>query len=216
MATTKSAKKQKPGKRTAQSLQVRARAKAIYLECLKQSGQKPRDRVVIECLQTEGFKEYTPASIAQWRKADQWDEEGDKHVTEGGKSLSPIILSYATHGGSGISLEKLEHACGRQLDFHVKGVDFLERWLSAKDPSTIETSEAIKLAELVARNFESALSIRIRLGEQRALEARDITPQEEAHSKEGGRDPQQVHGVDRLLRLLGAAETQRESVRKIG
>ena len=70
-------------------MQVRARAKAIYLECLKQSGQKPLDRVVIECLQAEGFKEYTPASIAQWRKADQWDEEGDKHVTEGGKSLSP-------------------------------------------------------------------------------------------------------------------------------
>ncbi|MGO9234053.1 MAG: hypothetical protein ACLP4V_08235 [Methylocella sp.] len=215
MATTKSAKKQKPGKRTAQSLQVRARAKAIYFECLKQSGHKPLDKVIIECLQAEGFKEYTPASIAQWRKADKWDEEGDKHVTEGGKSLSPMILSYATHGGSGISLEKLEHACGRQLDLHVKGVDFLEKWLSAKDPSTIETSEAIKLAELVARNFESALSIRIRLGEQRALEAKDITPQE-AHSKEGGGDPQQVHGVDRLLRLLGPAETQRESVRKIG
>ena len=96
-----------------------------------------------------------------------------------------MILSYATHGGAGISLEKLEHACGRQLDFHVKGVDFLEKWLSAKDPSTIETSEAIKLAELVARNFESALSIRIRLGEQRAEEAKDITPQE-PHSKVGG------------------------------
>jgi hypothetical protein len=30
------------------------------------------------------------------------------------------------------ALENLEHACCRQLDLHVKGVDFLEKWLSAK------------------------------------------------------------------------------------
>ena len=33
------------------------------------------------------------------------------------------------------------------------------------------------LAELVSKNFDSAASLRIRLGEQRALEARDITPE---------------------------------------
>ena len=92
----------------------------------------------------------------------------------------------------------------------MKGVDFLEKWLSTKDPSTIETSEAIKLAELVARNFESALSIRIRLGEQRALEAKDITPERE--------DGRRMNDTLAQLRqkLLRPAETQRESVRKIG
>jgi hypothetical protein len=46
------------------------------------------------------LKEYTPASIAQWRKADKWDEEGDKHVTNGGQTLSPII-SVQGEGGFG-------------------------------------------------------------------------------------------------------------------
>ena len=76
--------------------------------------------------------------------------------------------------------------------------------------AAIETSEAIKLAELVARNFESALSIRIRLGEQRALEAKDITPK-----REDGRRMNDT--LEQLrLKLLGPADTQRELVRKIG
>jgi hypothetical protein len=206
--TTKMPKKQKPNRRTAKSMQARTRAKQIYGELLKASGVKPLDRIVMECLEKEGLT-YTLATVGQWRKADQWDQGADL-IT--GKSLSPIILSYATHPRQSLSLEVLEGAAVRGLDLHVKVIDFLEKWLASKDPATIETAEAIRLAELVSKNFDSAASLRIRLGEQRALEAKDITPQE-THRKEGGRDSQQVHGVDRLLRLLGPAETQRESVR---
>jgi hypothetical protein len=94
----------------------------------------------------------------------------------------------------------------------VKGIDFLEKWLAAKDPSTIETSEAIKLAELVARNFESALSIRIRLGEQRALEAREITPPKEENGQVT--DALRNNFAQIRLKFTRSAETQRESDKK--
>jgi hypothetical protein len=173
--TTKMPKKQKPNRRTAKSMQARARAKQIYGELLKASGVKPLDRIVMECLEEEGLT-YTLATVGQWRKADQWDEGADL-IT--GKSLSPIILSYATHPRQSLSLEVLEGAAVRSLDLHVKVIDFLEKWLASKDPATIETAEAIRLAELVSKNFDSAASLRIRLGEQRALEAKDITPERE-------------------------------------
>jgi hypothetical protein len=116
--------------------------------------------------------------------------------------LSPIILSYATHPRQSLSLEVLEGAAVRGLDLHVKVIDFLEKWLASKDPATIETAEAIRLAELVSKNFDSAASLRVRLGEQRALEAKDITPQE-AHSKEGDRDQRVRDLAQTRLKLLG-------------
>jgi len=106
--TTKMPKKQKPNRRTAKSMQARARAKQIYGELLKASGVKPLDRIVMECLEEEGLT-YTLATVGQWRKADQWDEGADL-IT--GKSLSPIILSYATHPRQALSLEVLGRRSG--------------------------------------------------------------------------------------------------------
>ena len=121
-----------------------------------------------------------------------------------------IILSYATHPHQSLSLEVLEGAAVRGLDLHVKVIDFLEKWLASKDPATIETAEAIRLAELVSKNFDSAASLRIRLGEQRALEAKDITPE-----REDGRRMNDT--LEQLrLKLLGPAETQREPYKKYG
>jgi len=149
----------------------------------------------MECLEKEGLT-YTLATVGQWRKADQWDEGADL-IT--GKSLSPIILSHATHPRQSLSLEVLEGAAVRGLDLHVKVIDFLEKWLASKDPATIETAEAIRLAELVSKNFDSAASLRIRLGEQRVLEAKDITPE--------GKDGQGDTLAQLCQKLLGPAET---------
>jgi len=62
----------------------------------------------------------------------------------------------------------------------------------------------------VSKNFDGAASLRIRLGEQRVLEARDITPERN--------DGSRMHDTLEQLRLklLRPAETQRESVRKLG
>ena len=202
--TTKMPKKQKPNRRTAKSMQARARAKQIYGELLKASGVKPLDQIVMECLEKEGLT-YTLATVGQWRKADR--DEGGELIT--GKSLSPIILSYATHPRQSLSLEVLEGAAVRGLDLHVKVIDFLEKWLASKDPATMN-GRGNSPCGTRGKNFDSAASLRIRLGEQRALEARDITPE-----RKDGRGMDDTFAQLRL-KLLRPAETQRESVRKIG
>ena len=83
-------------------------------------------------------------------------------------------------------------------------------WRSGSPRKTPPTAEAIRLAELVSKNFDSAASLRIRLGEQRALEARDITPE-----REDGRRMNDT--LEQLrLKLLGPAEAQREPYKKYG
>jgi hypothetical protein len=158
--------KPKPNRRTIASERARRRAKDIYIETLRASGGKPpSDQSIRDTLAREGHKYYTTALIGQWRRNDKWAESC---------SAGTVLLTYEANAE--LRLDDFNVAMIKSINLYVKLVDILSKWLATLDPATMTVADGLKAFQLLPQALESLASLRIKIGEQRLAEAREVTP----------------------------------------
>ncbi len=195
-------------KSTIEAGEAKKLAKSIYDELCKLSGKAPTDRKVVEHLAKQGIKR-TVASIAMWRKADGWSPKTDplpavKAFYEAGGALMP----YDAHPDPSDTVDLLV-SC---LSVHQRTARVFLGWADAVDPRTLSASDALKFAELVARNRETIETCTMRLAAHRAFIDRELSEAEGM-----GRNSASGHTIEHnLVELPRASDEQIERSRIAG
>jgi hypothetical protein len=158
-------------KRGVEAGEAKKLAKDIYLELHKLTGKPPTDKKVVEHLEKQGVTR-TVASIAAWRKADGWAPKPDplpavKAFYAEGDGLMP----YEAHPTPEDTVDLLV-SC---LSVHQRAARVFLGWADAVDPRTLSAEQALKFAELIARNRETIESCTMRLAAHRAFIDRELS-----------------------------------------
>jgi len=152
-------------KRTIASNEARKLAKSIYLELHKLTGRSPAYKKIVEHLARQGISR-TASMIGKWRKEDGWAPKADP---------LPPVRAFYEDGGNLISYEArpdpedtldLLVSC---LSVHQRAARVFLTWADNFDPRNLSPDQALKFAELIARNRVVIEDCTSRLASHRAF-----------------------------------------------
>jgi hypothetical protein len=114
--------------------------------------------------------------------------------------LSPPTLLLACHPNGKMDLDELEGSAAKTMELYNKLVAIITGWLDKLDASTLSTADGFTAFKLLAPSLESLAVLRAKIGEQRAVEARDATAQMQTNLEASGK--REAPEIEQALELL--------------